>query len=163
MSYLNPAKESPPNATEDQPNEGAVVLDVDGEHITLTDAFHWVEGDEHVIASSEFQVASSGDSFHAAYLQMVDNLLEEAQGLASLIHDGGAAPNERDEALALFERFQRIFAVEERAQRKREEQETRRTLRPRRNRRARAVHALRTRQWQIRSKTQLHSGSALAV
>lgn len=164
MSYLDPARESPPDAPEARPNEGALILEVDGERIPLTEALHWVEDGEHIIASTEFQVAASGDTFWDAYLHMAESLVEEAQSLVSLIQDADAAPNERDEALALFQRFQRVMAAEENAQRQREQKEARKFALRRRNRRSRgAVRAIRSRQWQIRSKTQPHSARPLPV
>jgi hypothetical protein len=162
--HLDPARESPPEATADAPNEGALVMTVDGdqsEQVVLTNALHWQEDGEHIISSTEFQVASSGETFADAYLQMVDNLLQEALSLGKLIEDAEAAPNEREEALALFTRFQQMIAMEERAQRRQEEEEAARLAKHRRRRRKRAVHATRSRQWQIRSSAHRHSGSPL--
>jgi hypothetical protein len=163
-SHLDPARESPPAATADQPNQGAVVMSIEGDdesQVLITNALHWQEDDEHIISSTEFQVASSGETFADAYQQMVDNLLQEALSLAKLIEDAEAAQNEREEALALFTRFQQVIAMEEKAQRHQEAEEAARRARHRRRRRKRAVHATRSRQWQIRPSAQLHSGSPL--
>jgi hypothetical protein len=161
MSGLDPARESPPEATADNPNEGAVCLVIDDtDKIKLTDALHWVEEGEHIISSTEFQVASSGDTFFEAFLHMVDNLLQEARSLGKLIEDADAAPNEREEALALFARLQEIVEAEEKAERRREEAARSHTRR-RRRRGSAGSYAIRSRRWQTQHKAQHHSVHAL--
>lgn len=155
---LDPARESPPAATADCPNEGAVVLAFDGgDQVKFTNALHWVEDGEHIISSTEFQVASSGGTFADAFLQMVDNLLQEARSLGKLIEDAKAAPNEREEALALFTRLQEIVSAEEKVQRRSEQAATK----PLKRRRGAAAQSFRSRQWQIQPKNRRHSASAL--
>jgi chemotaxis protein histidine kinase CheA len=132
----------------------------DTDKIKLTDALHWVEDGEHIISSTEFQVASSGESFVDAFLHMVDNLLQEARSLGALIEDSQAAPNEREEALALFARLQEIVEAEEKAERRREEA-ARSHKRRRRRRGSAGSYAIRSRRWQIRPTTQQHSVPAL--
>jgi hypothetical protein len=157
-NHLDPARESPPSATADCPNEGAVVLAVDGgDSVKFTDALHWEEDGEHIISSTEFQVSASGETFAEAFLQMVDNLLQEARSLGRLIEDAEAAPNEREEALALFTRLQQLVETEEKAQRRREEA----AAKPFNRRRRGAAKSIRSRQWQIRPRTNHHSASAL--
>ena len=145
MSGLDPLRDTPPDATADAPNQGAVVLVVDGqERIILTEALHWTEGGEHVIASTEFQVSAAAPTFAEAYTDLIDNLLEEAQALMGLIHDAKAAPNERDEALELFSRLQRIVQAEERLANRAARKRSR--LRPRRT----VETVVRSRRWQAR-------------
>jgi hypothetical protein len=133
------------------------------ESIKLTDALHWTEDGRHYIASTEFQVGSSGDSFEDAYVHLLDTLFEEALSLAELIETDEAAPNERDEALSLLRRMQRIVEVESELERKREQS----ALRLSKYRRfARHFHKSpairRTRQWQIGPSAPHHSASALS-
>jgi hypothetical protein len=162
MSGLDPARESPPEATADNPNEGAVCLMIDekGEIIKLTDALHWIEDGEHIISSTEFQVASSGASFSDAFLQMMDNLIQEARSLGKLIEDANAAQNEREEALTLFTRLQELVEAEEKAQRRQEEAAQSHTRR-RRRRDSAGSYTIRSRRWQTQHRTQRRSVHAL--
>jgi hypothetical protein len=111
---IDPRKKSLPEASPDNPNNGAVAVEIDGQSVVLTEAQHWVEDGEHVIVSVEFQVSSSGDSFLEAFEQIIDNLFEETRSLNARIRDNDAAPNELDEALRLAERFTQIAELEER-------------------------------------------------
>lgn len=160
---------SPGEASSDAPNEGAIVIMVDShglnEKVTLTKALHWTEDGRHYISSTDFQVSSSGASFAEAYVHMLDNLMAEARSLLEVIEAEDAAPNEREEALALFSRMQEIVEVEARLERKREQRaEMKRLLRYRRFARRFSRHASirKSRQWQIAPSAQHHSASVLS-
>jgi hypothetical protein len=168
-ALLDPAKSSPGEASPETPNEGAIVILVDShglnESVELTKALHWTENGRHYISSTEFQVSSSGGTFTEAYVHMLDNLMAEARTLLEVIEAEDAAPNEREEALALMSRMQKIVEVEARLERKREQQaEMKRLLRYRRFARRFSRHAsiTKSRQWQIAPSARHHSASALS-
>lgn len=166
-ALLDPAKASPPEATPETPNEGAIVIVVNShglnESIELTKALHWTEGGRHYISSTDFQVSSSGTDFGEAFVHMLDNLVEEARSLLDVIQAQDAAPNEREEALALMSRMQQIVEAEARLERRRE-QADRKHLRYRRFARRFSKHPSirKSRQWQIAPSVRHHSASALS-
>jgi hypothetical protein len=117
---IDPRRDSPEAGLPDQPATGSIVIEVGDDRVVLTDALYWVEDGEHTIASSEFQVAATADSFRAAYAQMLDNLAAEARSLGVLIREGDAAPNEIEEGLELLDRFAELSELQQKAERKRE-------------------------------------------
>ena len=166
-SRLDPATSSPAEATAENPNEGALVIVVDSqgvkEEVQLSKALHWTEAGRHYISSTEFQVSSSGETFGEAYRSMLDNLFEEARSLAEAIQAADAAPNEREEALALFARIQCIVEVEEEAERRKEQKVAKRRVKSRYLTRRARVSIRKSRKWQIGPSAPHHSANALRV
>lgn len=150
---VDPRRESPPDATPEQPNQGAITVNIDGDEVVLTEAVHWVEDGEHIIASTEFQVAADAPNFREVFFQFVDRLLDESRSLNTLIRSGEAAENERDEGLRLAERIAEIVTLEEHAQRRREA--AHRAFRSRR--------LSRGRHWQVRHNKRAPSAKPLPV
>lgn len=117
---VDPTRQELNFADREHPNYGAIAVRVDGELITLTRAIHWVEDGLHYVASSEFQVAASGESFREAFFAARDALLYEARCLSELIESGDAAPNEVRDAAELGQRIAMILEAEESAVQRRE-------------------------------------------
>jgi hypothetical protein len=70
----------------------------------ISEALYWVEDDQHVLRSTEFDVIADGATFDEALGRFVQN----AEDFADYIADLGAAeitPAEADVAVALLERF----------------------------------------------------------
>lgn len=110
---INPRRQAPPVASVDDPNVGALTCTIGGKDLLITRAIHWVEGGEHIISSTEFQVSGSGETFGAAFHAVVEGLTDEASDLVELMASGEAAPNEIEECKLLSQRFTAIIEANE--------------------------------------------------
>jgi len=106
-----PARSSP---TEDAPDHGRVCV----HGVELSEAERWVEGDEHVIRSTEFDLIASGATLEGAVSVFVDNAEDYLRLLTDVISEERATEHEVEAASRLMGRFLEAYErVEDELQR----------------------------------------------
>ncbi len=115
------AAHSAPVPTADQPEQGGIL--VAGVH--LSDVLYWVEIDEHVFRSTEYDVLAADKDFAGAIAKFIANSEDYAQFIADLSKQDDASREEADVALTLMQRFTEAY----REQRDAAQKDARRVIR----------------------------------
>ncbi|HLX33112.1 MAG TPA: hypothetical protein VKR79_10160 [Gaiellaceae bacterium] len=73
--------------------------------VTITRACHWVDGDNYVFRSTEFDVLSEGENFDAALARFASDMEDHLFYLFDVMRSGRATDQESAEFAELGERF----------------------------------------------------------
>jgi hypothetical protein len=90
-----------PSPTAEAPDAGMVCV----HGVRLSSAVRWIEGGEHVIRSTEFDLLASGQALEDAVNAFVDNAEDQVRFVADLIRQERATEHEVEAASLLMQRF----------------------------------------------------------